>query len=53
MKLSLIVVGASAILAGCAGDPNDQLLNGGDSLAAGENNTQHHFAQMGSGENGE
>ena len=49
--ISLAVVGG-AVLMGCAGDPND-LLVGGDSLASGEGNTQHHFAQMGTGENGE
>lgn len=51
--ITVTLVGATALLAGCAGDPNDRLLGGGDSLAAGEQNTQHHFAQMGSGENGE
>jgi len=53
MKLGIISTFAlGALLVGCAGDPNDLLL-GGNSLAAGEGNTQHHFAQMGSGENGE
>ncbi len=55
MKLGIIsmaVVG-SAFVMGCAGDPNDLLVGGGDSLAAGEGNTQHHFSQMGTGENGE
>jgi hypothetical protein len=50
--ISLAVVGG-AFLMGCAGDPNDLLVGGGDSLASGEGNTQHHFQQMGSGENGE
>jgi hypothetical protein len=54
MKLGIITLATlgGALLMGCAGDPND-LLVGGDSLAAGEGNTQHHFAQMGTGENGE
>jgi hypothetical protein len=54
MKLGIITLATfgGALLMGCAGDPND-LLVGGDSLAAGEGNTQHHFAQVGTGENGE
>jgi len=46
---------AALALAGCAADPNDRLVGSHDpdSLAAGEGNTQHHFQQMGSGENGE
>lgn len=51
--IATALLGAAALLTGCAGDPNDQILGGGDSLAAGEGNTQHHFSQMGSGENGE
>jgi hypothetical protein len=57
MKLGIIqlaiVGGAALALTGCAADPNELLGGGGDSLAAGENNTQHHFQQMGTGENGE
>lgn len=55
MKLGIITLatfGGALLMMGCAGDPN-ALLVGGDSLAAGEGNTQHHFAQMGTGENGE
>src|SRR6185295_12061879 len=55
MKLGIITLAifGSAFMMGCAGDPNDLLVGGGDSLASGENNTQHHFQQMGTGENGE
>jgi hypothetical protein len=55
-RSTFALFGAAAFaLAGCMGDPNDRLVGSHDpdSLAAGEGNTQHHFQQMGSDENGE
>jgi hypothetical protein len=60
IALTLTLIGATSFaLTGCSADPNDQLLGGGGSnaggfgsLAAGEENTHQHEAQMGTGENG-